>query len=73
MESAGRRPLLISKGWVQVVILVMLSGFFVLGLLAYRTYMEKPPIPQRTVDEQAGCCTRPSTSRRARRCSCTTG
>ena len=52
MQSTGRRPLLISKGWVQVVILVILSGFFVLGLLAYRTYMEKPPVPQRTVDER---------------------
>ncbi len=52
MEGAGRRPFLISKGWIQVVVLVILAGFFVLGLLAYRTYQAKPPIPQRTVDEQ---------------------
>jgi nitric oxide reductase subunit B len=52
MEGAGRRPFLISRGWIQVVILVILGGFFVLGLLAYRTYQAKPPIPQRTVDEQ---------------------
>ncbi len=51
MDSAGRRPLLVSRGWVQVVILVILFGFFVLGLLAYRTYQAKPPVPQRTVDE----------------------
>jgi nitric oxide reductase subunit B len=29
-----RRPLLVSKGWVQAVALVVLFGFFVLGLLA---------------------------------------
>jgi nitric oxide reductase subunit B len=42
--------LLVSKGWVQAVLLVVLFGFFVLGLLAYRTYMAKPPTPQRVVD-----------------------
>jgi nitric oxide reductase subunit B len=42
--------LLVSKGWVQGVLLVVLFGFFVLGLLAYRTYMAKPPTPQRVVD-----------------------
>jgi nitric oxide reductase subunit B len=52
VEGSGRRPFLISKGWIQVVVLVILAGFFVLGLLAYRTYQAKPPIPQRTVDEQ---------------------
>jgi nitric oxide reductase subunit B len=35
---------------VQAVVLVVLFGFFVLGLLAYRTYMAKPPTPQRVVD-----------------------
>jgi len=29
---------------------VILFGFFVLGLLAYRTYQAKPPIPERVVD-----------------------
>ncbi|MEA2183875.1 MAG: nitric oxide reductase subunit, partial [Solirubrobacteraceae bacterium] len=52
MNSSGRRPLLVSRGWIQVVILVILSGFFVLGLLAYRTYQAKPPVPQRTADER---------------------
>ena len=42
--------LLVSKGWVQAVVLVVLFGFFVLGLLAYRTYQAKPPIPERVVD-----------------------
>ena len=44
--------MLISKGWVQAVLLVVLFGFFVLGLLAYRTYDAKPPIPDRVVDPQ---------------------
>ena len=46
----GPRPLLISKGWVQAALLVFAFGFFVLGLLAYRTYQDEPPIPDRVVD-----------------------
>ena len=38
MASPGRREFLISKAWIQAVVLVVLCGFFVLGLLAYRTY-----------------------------------
>jgi nitric oxide reductase subunit B len=49
--EAGRREFLISKGWIQAVVLVVLFGFFVLGLLAYRTYMAQPPIPDRVLDE----------------------
>ena len=45
-----RRELLVSRGWLQAVALVMLFGFFVLGLLAYRTYQAEPPIPVRVVD-----------------------
>ena len=51
MEAAeGRRAFLISKTWIQVVLLVVLCGFFVLGLLAYRTYVASPPVPSRVVD-----------------------
>jgi nitric oxide reductase subunit B len=46
----SRRELLISKGWVQAAALVFLVGFFILGLLAYRTYQAKPPIPVKVVD-----------------------
>ena len=52
MESAGRRQFLLSKGWIQAVALVVLSGFFILGLLAYRTYMAHPPVPKQVVDSQ---------------------
>jgi hypothetical protein len=51
VEAAeGRRAFLISKTWIQVVLLVVLFGFFVLGLLAYRTYVAGPPVPSRVVD-----------------------
>jgi nitric oxide reductase subunit B len=52
LEKRQRRELLISKGWVQGAALVTLVGFFILGLLAYRTYTEQPPVPKRVVDEQ---------------------
>ena len=45
-----RRPLLVSRAWVQAALLVFLFGFFVLGLLAYRTYSEEPPIPAKVTD-----------------------
>ena len=45
-----RRELLVSRTWMQAVILVVLVGFFILGLLAYRNYMEQPPVPKRVVD-----------------------
>jgi nitric oxide reductase subunit B len=51
VEQTGRREFLISKVWIQAVVLVVLFGFFVLGLLAYRTYMAQPPVPARVVDE----------------------
>jgi len=45
-----RREFLLSKGWIQAVALVVLFGFGVLGLLAYRTYTAEPPIPRAVVD-----------------------
>ena len=69
----SRRALLISKGWVQAVLLVVLFGFFVLGLLAYRTYQAKPPTPA-AGRRPAGRAPlhRPTTSARASRSSSTT-
>jgi nitric oxide reductase subunit B len=40
--------------WVQATLLVVVCGFFILGLLAYRTYMAHPPVPKRVVDSQGG-------------------
>src|SRR5262249_57850579 len=48
-DTIQTRSLLISKRWVQAVAIVMLFGFFVLGLLAYRTYTDQAPIPGKVV------------------------
>jgi nitric oxide reductase subunit B len=50
MATLAKRPLLISKGWIQAVLIVFLFGFLILGLLAYRTYTDQPPIPLRVLD-----------------------
>ena len=50
MNEAPNKTMLISKGWIQAVALVMLFGFFVMGLLAYYTYTDEPPIPAKVVD-----------------------
>jgi nitric oxide reductase subunit B len=50
MAAQEKRSLLVSKTWTQVVIVVFLIGFFVLGLLAYRTYTGEPPIPAEVRD-----------------------
>ena len=52
MEELRKRDLLVSKIWIQAVILVVIFGFFVLGLLAYRTYSGEAPIPARVVDQK---------------------
>ncbi|MEO5745473.1 MAG: cbb3-type cytochrome c oxidase subunit I [Terracoccus sp.] len=41
--------MLIGKGWVQAVAIVMLFGFFVMGILAYRTYTDSMPQPVKVV------------------------
>jgi hypothetical protein len=51
MTQKTVKPLLVSKGWIQAVVLVMLFGFFVMGMLAYYTYTDEPPIPARVVNE----------------------
>src|ERR1035437_4073137 len=50
MNKLSKKNLLIAKGWIQAVALVMLFGFFIMGLLAYRTYTDEPPIPAQVVD-----------------------
>jgi len=41
--------LLVSSGWIQAGAVVVLFGFFVMGLLAYKTYTSEPPIPRRVI------------------------
>ena len=50
MEQTDKSTLLISKGWIQAIVIVVLCGFLILGMLAYRTYTDEPPIPSRVVD-----------------------
>ncbi len=49
MNGTEKRKLLISKGWIQAVVIVFLFGFTVLGILAYKTYTDEPPIPGKVV------------------------
>jgi nitric oxide reductase subunit B len=42
-EKAG---LTLSRGWLQGVALVMVFGFFVMGMLAVRTYTDSMPLPE---------------------------
>jgi nitric oxide reductase subunit B len=50
MNESANKNLLVSKGWLQAVALVMLFGFFIMGLLAYYTYTDEPPIPAKVTD-----------------------
>jgi nitric oxide reductase subunit B len=49
-DSGGSGPL-IGKGWAQGVALVMIFGFLVMGILAYRTYAASMPMPAHAVSE----------------------
>lgn len=50
MNEPARRGLLISNGWIQAIVIVVLCGFLILGMLAYRTYTDEPPIPSKVVN-----------------------
>ncbi|KKB98335.1 nitric-oxide reductase large subunit [Mycolicibacter arupensis] len=49
--GSGRAGALVGKGWAQGVALVMIFGFLVMGILAYRTYTASMPLPDRVVTE----------------------
>jgi nitric oxide reductase subunit B len=49
-NQASARPL-IGKGWVQAVALVLIFGFLVMGILAYRTYTASMPMPDKVISE----------------------
>jgi nitric oxide reductase subunit B len=50
MNGSEKRALLISNGWMQAIVIVFLCGFLILGMLAYRTYTDAPPIPSQVID-----------------------
>ena len=45
MDSIEKHPLMISAGWIQAAIVVLIVGFFIMGILTYYTYNDEPPIP----------------------------
>lgn len=49
--AGDRSSITISKAWVQGVALVMVFGFLVMGILAYRTYTDGMPQPKQVVTE----------------------
>ena len=53
MRAADKRPLLISNGWIQAALIVVLTGFCIMGVLAYYNYADEPPIPQ-VVQDSSG-------------------
>jgi nitric oxide reductase subunit B len=58
MQRPGKTDLLVPRGWIQAVAVVVLFGFFVLGLLAYRTYSGEAPIPERVLGPNGTLFTR---------------
>jgi nitric oxide reductase subunit B len=53
MQATEKRSLLISSGWLQAAGIVLVIGFLIMGILAYYTYTDEPPIPG-TVKNSAG-------------------
>jgi nitric oxide reductase subunit B len=51
MDTAARRPMVISSLWLQFAIITFVVGFSVLGYLAYAIYTEHAPIPARVVSD----------------------
>ena len=45
-----RRPMLLSRRWMQVALLVFLAGFLGLGIIGYLNYTGEPPMPAKVVD-----------------------
>lgn len=45
-----KRPRMIASGWIQAAGVVLLIGFFIMGVLTYYTYNDEPPIPEAVKD-----------------------
>ncbi|MGA7708676.1 MAG: hypothetical protein WCD77_12875, partial [Acidobacteriaceae bacterium] len=46
MQITDKRPRMIANGWIQAAGIVLIVGFFIMGVLTYYTYTDEPPIPQ---------------------------
>jgi nitric oxide reductase subunit B len=46
MNTIEKRPLMVSGGWIQAAGIVLITGFFIMGVLTYYTYSDEPPLPQ---------------------------
>ena len=46
MPISEKRSLLIANGWIQAAGIVLIVGFLIMGILAYYTYTDEPPIPR---------------------------
>ena len=46
MQTTDKRPRMIANGWIQAAGIVLIVGFFIMGVLTYYTYNDEPPIPQ---------------------------
>ncbi|MGC1921159.1 MAG: hypothetical protein WA682_14775, partial [Acidobacteriaceae bacterium] len=51
MQITDKRPRMIANGWIQAAGIVLIVGFFIMGVLTYYTYTDEPPIPQVVKDE----------------------
>src|SRR5262249_19443397 len=51
MSNAPRRAMIVSRAWMQGMLLTFLIGFAILGYLALKVYEEHAPVPARVVDE----------------------
>jgi nitric oxide reductase subunit B len=45
VQTIEKGPLMISRGWIQAAAIVLIIGFFIMGVLTYYTYNDEPPIP----------------------------
>ena len=50
LDAGPRRPMLLSRRWLQVALFVFVLGFFGLGLAGYLNYRGQPPMADRVVD-----------------------
>ncbi len=46
MQTIDKRPRMIANGWIQAAGLVLVIGFFIMGVLTFYTYNDEPPVPK---------------------------